>query len=772
MNRIALACVLFAAACGHKAKPNTNLDETHNMGSGTTVGSGAAVEPTPAPPPDPTFAARKAYADPGGMWLPRQMLLPQHLENFKAMGVALDPAKLSDPLSAPLAAVVQLSPPGCTGSFVSGEGLIVTNHHCVQPALQLNATPANNIVENGFLAKTKADEPSAGPAQRVMVAQAIKDVTADITTGLDAIKDPLARKKEVEKRQKDVTAACEKDRPGIRCQLFGHFRGAEYQLVEYLELRDLRLVYVPARSVGDYGGEIDNWAWPRHTGDFSFMRAYVSKDGKPADYSADNVPFQPKVFLKVSTEGVKDHDFVMVTGYPGRTSRVTTATETHHDVDDFYPYLIDVLQARYDVVAKILESAQGDTVIKATVAKQSVQNGLEKYQGILAGMKKGGMLQRKDDQDAKVRAFVAQPGHEAQAKAIGQLDALLATQYKTWKQDFDFVQTLSGSKLLTAAFLAVRMSEERPKKDADRKPGFQDRDMSRILGGQKAFGRDFDRSIDRATFRMLLIRAAKLPVKDRPWLVALIGAKGKAAAVADKDIDAALDALYAGTKLEDETVRINLITKATGKELKASKDPFVKMAVALWPAYRAKEDRDDRLAGDLLLSAPVYAAAMRDALDGNLSPDANSSLRVTYGTVKSLEPDDTAEAAWPITLGKQILAKDTGKEPFNAPPALLAALKAKNFGPYLRPELGDLPVNFLSDVDITGGNSGSPTLNGKGELVGLAFDGNTEGLASDVVFNPAVTRTIHCDVRYMLWVMDAIDQADNVLAEMGVKPVL
>ncbi len=247
MKRIALACALFAAACGGKGKPTTTITDTGaGSGSATGTGSGSAVETPPAP--DPTLDARRAYSDPGGMWLPRQMLLPQHLANFKAMGVAIDPSKLADPLNAPLAAIVQLSPPGCTGSFVSNQGLIVTNHHCVQTALQLNATPENNVVENGFLAKTKGDEKSAGPAQRVMVAQAIKDVTTEMTGGLDAIKDPLVRKKEAEKRGKDVIATCEKDRPGIRCQIYGHFRGAEYQLVEYLELRDVRLVYVPARG--------------------------------------------------------------------------------------------------------------------------------------------------------------------------------------------------------------------------------------------------------------------------------------------------------------------------------------------------------------------------------------------------------------------------------------------------------------------------------------------------------------------------------------------
>ena len=195
------------------------------------------------------------------------------------------------------------------GSFVSAEGLVVTNHHCVQGALQLNSKEGKNYVEDGFLAKTKADEPTAGPAQKVMVAQKYTDVTTQMRDGLDEDQGPIARKLESEKRQKELVAACEKDRPGIRCQVSSFFHGGQYQLIEMLEIRDVRLVYAPARSVGDYGGEIDNWEWPRHTGDWSFFRAYVGKDGKPADYSPDNVPYQPKHWLQVSTAGLKPGDF-------------------------------------------------------------------------------------------------------------------------------------------------------------------------------------------------------------------------------------------------------------------------------------------------------------------------------------------------------------------------------------------------------------------------------------------------------------------------------
>ncbi|HTM21677.1 MAG TPA: S46 family peptidase, partial [Kofleriaceae bacterium] len=309
MTRSALLLCLLAAACG---------------GSETRPDN---PPPTPPAPADPALAFRLAYQDPGGMWMPAQMTLPQHVATFKKMGVEIDARTLADPLKAPLAAVVWLG--GCTASFVSPDGLIVTNHHCVQGMLQLNSDATHDYIENGFLARTRAEERPAGPSRRVWVVQSYRDVTAEMRDGLEAIADPVARKKESEKRYKDLLAACEKDRPGTRCQVSGFFQGAQYQLIEMLEIRDVRVVYAPARAVGDYGGEIDNWEWPRHTGDWSYLRAYVGPDGKPADYAEANVPFKPQHWLKVSTAGLKPGDFVMVTGYPGQTDRSDMAVQIH-----------------------------------------------------------------------------------------------------------------------------------------------------------------------------------------------------------------------------------------------------------------------------------------------------------------------------------------------------------------------------------------------------------------------------------------------------------
>jgi hypothetical protein len=590
--------------------------------------------------------------------------------------------------------------------------------------------------------------------------------------GLDKIKDPVARKDESEKRLKGLLAACEKDRPSLRCNVKPYFGGNMYIQTENLEIRDVRLVYAPARSVGNYGGEVDNWNWPRHTGDWSFYRAYVGKDGNPADYSPDNVPFHPKSHLQVTTAGVRPGDFVMVTGYPGATGRTRTAADIHHEVEWTLPYTIAFLKERY----ALAESHSGDdneTGTKATVAKQFTQNALAKDQGILAGLTGGGeLMAQKDALDKQIKDWAAQPGHEASRQAIDKLEQIGADARRTARVDFDRRVALDGSRLLATALTLTRWADERTKKNEDRKTGYQDRDLKPALAGQKQLARTYDRTLDRATFRLGLVRALQLPEADRPWLATLLDVK-KGGKLDEALIDKTLDAWYGAQQLEDENLRISLLQTATTAQLKASKDPFLKAAQRVWSIVKAEEKKSDARLGELLLVTPAYVDVMRQVLGGQLAPDANASLRISYGTVKSFKPESKDPADAPFTVASQIPAKDTGKSPFNAPKKELAAIKARNFGPYGDPALGgELPIDFLSDIDITGGNSGSPVLNGKGELVGLAFDGTLEGEASDLVFNSATTRAISVDARYMAWTLDLLDGGDHLLTEMGLTPKL
>jgi hypothetical protein len=752
-----LATLLLAVACSGGQSPKVTPTTT-----GTAADAPAATATTPPAPVDPYLATRTAYANPGGMWMPRQMLLPGHAATFAQLGVKIDPKNLADPLSSPLGAIVRLN--GCSASFVSPDGLIVTNHHCVQSALQVNSTPESNLVENGFLAKTRAEERSAGPAERVFVAQAFTDVTEAVRGGLDKIADAVARKEESENRIKQQVAACEKDRPGMRCNVATYFRGGMYVLIEELEIRDVRLVYVPERSVGNYGGEIDNWQWPRHTGDFAFYRAYVGPDGKPADHAAANVPYRPAHVLKVSDQGLRPSDFVMITGFPGRTARTKTALEVKHDVEWYYPYYLDLAKQRY-AIAEAHLGVPGETAIKAGVLKQRIQNGLEKIGGVLKGLTSSDLLQRKATLDQQAKAWAAGPGREHHKAALARLEQLVLDEQRTARADYDRAVAFSGSSLLSSAFELTRWADERTRPDAARKAGYQQRDLRTATASNKQLTKQYDATLDRAMFRMTLLRALQLPPEQRAWLPLLLGAK-RTQKLDEAFIDKTLEAWYGATKLADEKLRIDLLQNATRAKVAASKDPFLRAAHRVWKIYKAEEKRADARTGELMLVAPVYADAMREVLGGLLAPDANSTLRITYGTVKAFKPAEP-----PFTTGSQILGKNTGTEPFDAPRRLLAAVQTKQFGSYAGPD-GELPVNFLSDLDTTGGNSGSAVLNDSGELVGLNFDSTIQGVASDVVFDGATTRKIHVDARYMLWVMDKVDGADHLLEEMGIRPRL
>ena len=765
------------------------------LGSLPALGLGCAHEPSEPPPaptvpataaPPPATAAKSpapaqaagsrtpAFENPGGMWMPTQMAEGKHAEQLKALGYALESKTMADPTSYPLGAVVSLG--GCSASFVSPEGLVVTNHHCVTRALQLNSTPKDNIMEEGFVAKTRADERSSGPLARVFVTQSFRDVTARVRDGIDAIKGDLERYKRMEAQTKQIIAECEKGRPEIRCNVGSFFGGAQYYLMEQLEIRDVRLVYAPHEGVGNFGGEVDNWRWPRHGGDFSFLRAYVGKDGKPADYSPENVPYRPPHHLKLASKPLGEGDFVFVAGYPGTTNRLRTAAEVKEVVAWKYPRQIKFYEEGLAVL-EALSKESPDRAIKAQPIIRGLGNGLTKTRGLQDGLVKGGLAAQKEKLEADLRAWIEKdPARKkSHGDALEKMAEIFARHEKTREKDATLEEVFFAN-LLRSASMIVRMAEERPKPDAARDPSYQERNWKRIEQSQVTLTKTYDRAIDRALLKLVLERTAKLPAADRSEVLGLIA--GVSGGVSGKDeptgarIDAALEKLYGGTKLEVEADRLKLLKSATTAELKKSKDPLIELALKLRPLQKDAEDRDKAYQGAMSLLRPRYIEALRAWSPGPIAPDANGTLRVTYGTVRGYKPTPDAPMHKPFTRVSEMVAKHTGKDPFIAPARILQAAKAKKFGPYVDASLGEVPLDFLSDLDITGGNSGSPTLNARGELVGLAFDGNYESMASDWLFIPHITRTIHVDLRYMLWVLDAVDGGDHLLSEMGAKPAI
>jgi hypothetical protein len=700
-----------------------------------------------------------------GMWMPQQ--IPEMAAKLKALGFKGDPKAFADLSAQPMGAIVSLG--GCTASFVSPDGLIVTNHHCVTGGLQFNSTPARNLLKDGYLAKTRGEELPNGPGSRVLVTTSVNEVTSAITGNIDAKATDRERYELIERRVKERIAACEKG--GQRCNVASFFAGLKYFEIAQMEIKDVRLVYAPAEGIGVFGGETDNWRWPRHTGDWSFLRAYVDKDGKPAAFSKDNVPYQPKHWLKFSTEGIKPGDVVFVAGYPGRTQRHQTYAQVKETAEWSMPRSIRLAQEQLAILEQLSKQDKA-LALKVAGRVQGLNNNLTNQKGMLEGLVKGGSLGIKQAREKELEAWIA--GDPARQKRYGDvlpaLRALQADTEKTREQTAAMMTLSASSTYLNAAQSIYRLSVERPKADMDREAGFQERDWPRIREAQDRMQRTMDATADRALLGWALGLAAALPADQRMLAVdQAAGLKaGMPKAEADQAIDSFLQRLFAGTKMGNREFRLSLMEKSTA-DLVATRDPFLVFAAAMEPLAEANRESAKNRGGAQARLMPRYMEALLAKAGGLVAPDANSTLRVTYGQVKGVDAKDGLYYKPQTTLAG-IIEKHTGEGDFDAPKVQLNAIKAlrsSKKSPYIDASLGDVPVNFLSTVDTTGGNSGSPTLNGKGELVGLLFDGTYESVASNYLFDPTATRSIHVDSRYMLWNMAEVDGAVRLLEEMS-----
>lgn len=700
-----------------------------------------------------------------GMWMPQQ--ITQLAAKLKSMGFEGDPKAFADLTGQPMGAVVSLG--GCTASFVSPDGLIVTNHHCVTGALQFNSTPERDLLANGYLAKSREEELPNGPGARVFVTTRVTDVTDAITGRLDAKLTDRQRYDTIDRRLKERVAACEKE--GLRCSVPSFFEGLKYFEIAQLEIKDVRLVYAPAEGIGVFGGETDNWRWPRHTGDWSFYRAYVGKDGQPAAYSKENVPYHPKHWLMVAAGGVKPGDLVFVVGYPGRTQRHQTYAEVKATTEWAMPRAIRNAEEQLAILDRLAKQDK-DLALKVAGRVQGLNNGLTNTKGVLEGLVKGGSLVRKQEAERALAEWIgADPARRQQyGDVLPAMQQLQEASLKTRERNAALAGLSGASAYLGAAQTIYRLSLQRPKSDIDRDQGFQERDWSRLREAQQRLQRTIDPTVDRALLSWAMAKAAALPAGQRiePLDQAAGLRPGLTEAEASKAIASYLDTLYAGTTLADATVRLGLLDKSTA-DLQAAGDPFIALAAALEPLNESVREAGKDLAGAYARLRPRYMEAMLARAGGLVAPDANSTLRVTFGQVKGVRARDGLFYE-PHTTLQGIVEKHTGGGEFNAPKAQLeaiAALRAGKKTPYLVPDLGDVPVNFLSTVDTTGGNSGSPTLNARGELVGLLFDGTYESVASDYLFDTVKTRSIHVDSRYMLWTMSEVDGAGHLVKEMG-----
>jgi len=690
-----------------------------------------------------------------GMWLPSQ--LPAIAKNLKAAGFKGDPNDLADLTKAPLNAVVRIG--GGTGSFVSADGLVVTNHHVAFGVIQYNTRPDRDLINEGFVAKDRAGELPANPDYRLRVTVGFDKVTDRILADARG-KTGRAYYDAVDAASKALVAECEKT-GGMRCSVASMFYGRDFYLVRQLELRDIRLVYAPPRAIGNYGDEIDNFVWPRHAGDFTVLRAYVGKDGMPADYSPDNVPYHPPSHLKLATDGVAAGDFVMLAGYPGITYRHRTAAEFADQVEWRLPTQVAVLKALQGVI-EAHGNADKEAGIRYAAQLQSLKNGIKRFSGELEGLERSDAVAvRRDDEEAMLAWLATQESARAMKPDIEAAMALIAQGKDTRDRDLLLGLLSSQTQLMKGALSLDRLSIERRKPDPERESGYQHRDEELIQSQLKQIKRRYDPVVEKALVTSIIGRYQALPHGQHlPEIDRVFGRT-------PAELATALDHLYGSTAFGDYTTRATLFA-ATPDAFENSDDALLRAARTLRPALLRLENERKAREGDLMRLRPAYMAALvayREKQGKAVYPDANSTLRVSYGRVTPLVARDAVTYA-PLTTVQGILEKNTGVFPFDAPKPLVDAIHKGDFAGYADPATGAMPVDFLSNLDTTGGNSGSPVLNAKGELVGLNFDSNWEAVSASWMYDARYKRAIHVDMRYMRWLMDRVYPSPMLLREL------
>ena len=719
-----------------------------------------------------------------GQWQPHQ--LAQLQAELSAKGIEIPGKQLADLSQYPMNAMVGLG--YCSASFVSPNGLVITNHHCAYNAIQNNSSKDNNLIEKGFLAKTLTEELPAGPQERLYITESVTDVTAQVSGALAAGLSGAARYDAIEANRKALIKDCESD-ANYRCSVVSFHHGLEYYQIKQLMLKDVRLVYAPSEAVGNYGGDIDNFEYPRHTGDYTFIRGYVGKDGKPAPYSVDNVPYQSKNFLKVNASGVRQGDGILLAGYPGRTSRYRLADEIAFAADWQYPAQVKTYQQIISTIDR-LGATDADLKVKYASTVKSLNNRMKKLQGLLDGFKVTDIHAIKQQQEQALLSWIAADASRSQfQQSISALAQVIDAEQAYTQQTYYFNNALR-SDMLSAAMTLYRLAQESQKPDAERKMGFQQRDLAMIESRLARLEKSFHPTMDLAIWSEQLAEYAAQPAAVR--VAELDAALGLQAGMSQAQISAKLAEFYGQSSLTTQAGRKAWLGK-TPAEFAASNDPFIRIAVAIYAKNSALELQEKELGGQLSVVRPAYMQAIiayNKAQGKPVYPDANSTLRITYGSVDGYPAVDGVYKT-PFTSVKGLIAKRQAEYPFNAPQKLVDAynngqtqgyfyadLAAKPQLPWHcklfscpQPEVkafNSVPVNFLTSADTTGGNSGSAVMNGKGELIGLNFDSTYESITKDWYFNPEITRAIHVDIRYVLWMMQYVDGAQNLLDEMEI----
>lgn len=680
-------------------------------------------------------------------------------------GLKIDPKEVYNPNGISLVdALVNIG--GCTGSFISDNGLIITNHHCAYGAITRASTVEKNYLEAGFLAKTHEEEiPARGFICRIT--ESYQDVSSIILDAIKNISDPLERTKMIVSKSKELADTATNEKESIVADVSEMFAGKTYILFKYRKISDVRLVYAPPQSIGNFGGETDNWVWPRHTGDFSILRAYVAPDGKAAAYSKDNIPFKPKKFLKINSNGIAEGDFVFMLGYPGRTFRHRPSQYLKYQQEYLLPYISDLYQYAIETMQDLSAGNKELTLAFANRIK-GLANTMKNYQGKLKGLKKINLIAQKQDEERQLQQFIS-PNTELKEKygnLLSEINSVFEKVNQNALADLWLRQINNFSPTLQLAAFVLNYSEEIQKPDSERKTAFQEKNINQTLATIESVKQNYNPDFEEEIIMKMLTDASGF--KQSSHIAAVDELLEGNGIHPEETFREFITKYISGSKIREKEFFGSLLLKKP-EEIALMQDPLFSFArkVRMQSLVSDKENQKNegklnKLYGDLVDVKVLWKKT-------NFIPDANSTLRLTFGYIKGYNPTDAVYME-PFTSIDGVIEKAaTGGDEFAIPDKLRQLYDKKEFGKYLNKKSGKLPVGILYNMDTTGGNSGSPVLDAYGNLIGVNFDRAYEATINDFAWNESYSRSIGVDIRYVLWVLDKFSGADNILKEIGIN---
>jgi hypothetical protein len=688
-----------------------------------------------------------------GMWVPL-LLEKYNLEEMQQMGFKLTASDIYDVNNASMKDAVVLFGGGCTGELISGEGLLITNHHCGYRQIQMHSSVENDYLTHGFWAKSREEElPNAGLS--VSFLERMEDVTSKVFVGTENVQDPGEQQKLINKNISELEKSAQADGK-FRASVRPFFYGNQYFLHVYKVYTDVRLVGAPPSSIGKFGGDTDNWMWPRHTGDFSLFRIYANKDNEPASYSKDNVPYKPKKFFPISLKGVDPEDFTMVFGYPGRTTQYLTSDAVKLIREQRNPDRIAIRDTKLDIMGRHMA---GDPKVRIQYASKhaGVSNAWKKWQGENLGIDRLSAIDKKREFERDFKAWAENQGRwENEFSPLLEKFQELYEQYAPLAKASDYYAEIawSGVELFTlSSYLQVLLRQANDKGEIPENARLS---VKRMVEG---FYKDYHQPVDEELFVSLLPALGKLPASFQPTELATV--------ISKNSTPEQLLKLYRKSMLADPAKVYSLIDSGSVKKMKAlSKDPVFALFVALRSFYDTQVNPSLRvIEDDIETRMKPYMAGIMEMKEGQMFyPDANSTLRVAYGRVEGYQPNDGVVFKHYTTL-EGIMEKDNPEiYDYDVPARLKELFHTKDYGTYS--DNGELPVCFVASNHTTGGNSGSPVINGEGHLIGINFDRCWEGTMSDIMFDPEQCRNIALDMRYALFIIDKFAGAGYLLNEM------